>query len=168
VSLSVRRERNGAFTITLDRESAEVLRDLPLKLRAVLSRTDVRDKVVSRLFPKAHDDPKLDAEYRKLLGDELLQRKLESVRVFEESLEREPAAWQQAGRKVKLSVPSGELESWLGFVNDMRLVLGTELDITQDGWEEDFDPNHPQADDFVLLHYLGWLQESLLRAMAGG
>jgi hypothetical protein len=46
----------------------------------------------------------------------------------------------------------------------MRLVLGMELDIQDDGWSETFDVEDPQVESLALLHYLSFLEEMLLRA----
>lgn len=164
MGLSVHRNKAGTFTVTLDLASAQVLGDLPRRLKNVLERTDVRDKVVARLFPRAHANPAEDAEYRRLLGDELLQRKLESVRVFEQTLAQMSPARSWPRKNVSLQIRPEDFTAWLGFVNDMRLVIGTELDITEDGWNTRIDPNDPQAEDYFLLEYLGWLEDSLLRA----
>ena len=77
--LRVRREKNGLLTVSLDRGTAEVLRELPQRLRAVLQRRDFSDRVVNRLFPKAYRSKSEETEYRRLLGQDLLKRKLEGV-----------------------------------------------------------------------------------------
>ena len=63
-----------------------------------------------------------------------------------------------------LQIRATDFDLWLCFINDMRLVLGTELDIEDEGWGDAFDPNHPQAPELAPLHYLSWLQEELLGA----
>ena len=159
--LRVRREKNGLLRISLDPGTAEVLRDLPRRLRALLTRPDFGDRVVQRLFPRAYKTEAEEVEYRELLGNDLLKRKLDSVDVFEKTLR----AWKEGGLQVQLTVTPEDFELWLGFVNDMRLVLGTELDIKDESWGHTFDPSHPQANDMALLHYLSWLEEELLRAL---
>jgi len=158
--LRVHRLKNGDMRVTLDPKLAAILRELPGRLRRVLARPDVTDRVTRRLFPKAYRDEEMEAEYRKLLGDDLLKRKLDSVQAFEHTLKN----WNASRGKIHLNIGPADFELWLGFVNDMRLVLGTELDIEDDSWERDFDPSHPQAEDMALLHCLGWLEESLLQA----
>ena len=165
--LAVRRKADGTFGVLLDEETGDVLRELPQRLRSVLERPDVAEKVAARLFPKAYSDPKEEAEYRRLLGKDLLRKKLESVKVFERTLKRWEPVKLDKRKAVEVTVRPEELELWLGFVNDMRLVLGTELDIQDESWGQHFDPDHPQAQDMALLHYLSWLEEELLAAYPG-
>ena len=159
--LRVRREKNGTLLVSMDKQTAEILGELPRRLRSVLERPDFADRVVQRLFPPAYRTQKEETEYRKLLGSDLLKRKLESVEAFEKTLR---------GRKdgvlqVQLRVVAEDVELWLGFVNDMRLLLGTELDIRDESRGHTFDPSHPQAADMALLHFLSWLEEELLKAL---
>jgi hypothetical protein len=83
------------------------------------------------------------------------------VSTFESTLED----WKLRRGRIEIRIQAEQFELWLGFVNDMRLLLGTELDIRDDGWSlRDIDPLHPQAQDFFLLHYLSWLEQELLEA----
>ena len=52
----------------------------------------------------------------------------------------------------------------LSCLNDMRLVIGTKLGIEEDSWKTDLDPDHPEAYEMALLHYLTLLEEELLTA----
>lgn len=164
MSLSVRRNANGSLTVNLDAGAAMLLRDIPRQLRALLSEGSARDKLVTRLFPRAHDDPEEEAEYRRLVGDELVQRKLDCVRVFEETLERASGGGGTGRAAVRVVVKPSEFDAWLGFVNDLRLVLGTLLDITEDGWERNIPSARSASTEFFLLGYLSELEELLLRA----
>ena len=155
-----RRKKDGTVTVRLGAAEAELLLALPARLRAILKREDVTDRVIQRLFPPAYRDAKKESEYRGLLGRELLERKLESVDAFEKTLGNRTT---QKGR-VHLTIRPEEYDLWLGFINDMRLVLGTELDIQDDNWSNNFNPSHPQAQDMAIFHYLSWLEEELLRA----
>jgi len=53
-----------------------------------------------------------------------------------------------------------EADGWLGWLNDIRLVLGTRLDVTEDSHEDD-----PQDQLTAVYSWLGWLQESLLSCL---
>lgn len=158
--LKARRKKDGTVMVKLGPAEAELFSSLPSRLRAVLERQDFSDRVVKRLFPPAYRDAKKEAEYRGLLGKDLLQRKLESVDAFEKTL-RDSTIKKSC---VELTIKPEEYDLWLGFVNDMRLVLGTELDIQDDNWSSTFNPFHPQAQDLALLHYLSWLEEKLIQA----
>jgi hypothetical protein len=160
--LRARRKKDGTVTVSLGPDEACLLRALPARLRAILERADVADRVLKRLFPPAYRDAKKEAEYKELLGRDLLRRKLESVDTFEKTLKN----WTVHKDHVTVTIRPVEYDLWLGFVNDMRLVLGTELDIQDDNWSSTFNPFHPQAEDMALLHYLSWLEEQLLGASA--
>jgi hypothetical protein len=148
----VRRTRRGDFEIRLPDEERALLRDLVPQLRAVLE-NDLSDPSLRRLFPTAYpDDPARDQEYRQLVGDELLERRRAALDTLLATVEA-----------TKLS--EEELTAWMGAVNDLRLVLGTRLDVS-----EDMDPvpapDDPDAPLLALYGYLGYLLESIVEALA--
>jgi hypothetical protein len=57
--------------------------------------------------------------------------------------------------------------AWLSAMNDLRLVLGTRLDVTEDTYEEDIDQEDPRFPSLAMYSYLGFLQEQLVEALAG-
>jgi Domain of unknown function (DUF2017) len=59
-----------------------------------------------------------------------------------------------------------ELEGWLTALNDLRLVLGTRLDVTEDQFVDGFDPLGPNAHGLAVYAFLTWLQESAVEAAA--
>ena len=158
--LEVLRRRDGTVVLSLPPEHAAALTTLPARLRRLVADPDFTERAVARLFPTAYEDPEKEAEYRRLLGDDLRRKKLEGVAAFEATLH--DARFHDD--RVEIWITGEQFELWLGFVNDIRLVLGMELDIRDDDWTEDFDENHPRAEDLALLHYLSSLEECLLRA----
>ncbi len=84
--LEVRREKNGELIVTLDFQDALVFQSLPDRLRGLLKDPGMNERATKRLFPLAYGDPEKDREYRRLLGNDLMQRKLESIDVFEKSM----------------------------------------------------------------------------------
>ena len=58
--------------------------------------------------------------------------------------------------------------AWLGAINDLRLVLGTRLDVTEDLHETGVPEHDQRAGPFAVYAYLGWLQEQVVRALAAG
>ena len=151
---------DGGLVVTMPEVEAMVLCSLPLRLREVLESPDFPQKTVARLFPSAYKDKAKEAEYRKLLGDDLRRRKLEGIALFEKTF----AAWKRRGDRVQFVLEPGGFDLWIGVVNDMRLLLGTELGIEDESWGRDFDPEHPQAGELALLHYLSMVEERLLSA----
>ena len=61
-----------------------------------------------------------------------------------------------------------QLTSWLGALNDLRLVLGTRLNVTEETYQEEMDPEAPDTQAYGLFFYLGWLEEQIVEALASG
>jgi hypothetical protein len=59
-----------------------------------------------------------------------------------------------------------ELDRWIAALNDLRLVLGTRLDVSEDEFADGFDPNAPQAYELAVYAFLTWLQEAAVSAAA--
>jgi uncharacterized protein DUF2017 len=108
-----------------------------------------------RLFPPAHaDDPDADAEYRHLVGRQLAAGRGGALKTVRATIERETLSPEEA-------------EAWLTVLNDLRLVLGTRLDVTEQ-MDFDLDPGDPRAYELAVYAYLSWLQEQLVEALALG
>jgi hypothetical protein len=58
-----------------------------------------------------------------------------------------------------------EADAWLRALNDLRLVLGTRLDVGEDFDWDAVGPDHPDAQELALYAYLSWLQEQLVEAL---
>jgi hypothetical protein len=151
------------YRVRLSPDEVEVLRGLPDQLRSVLQQAEP-DPVTERLFPPAYRDPEdreRQAEYRRLMQEDLLAEKLANVGLVVGTLER----GQQRQRRWTVELTEEEALAWLGVLNDLRLALGVRLDIT-----EDFDglvaPDDPDAAAKHLLSYLGWLEEHLVQALS--
>jgi hypothetical protein len=146
------RETDGRFRLELPREERDVLRTLPAQLRELLA--EETDPALRRLFPPAYaDDPAREAEFREMVRDELLEGKLAAIATMEATLDAE-------------RLTEEELLAWLGALNDLRLVLGTRLDVTE---ETDFEDFQGDAREGVaaLYRYLGALEEDVVEALAG-
>ena len=78
----------------------------------------------ARLFPVVHpDDPTQEAEYQRLMRDELVTSRLAGIDTVV-SRARRP------GRKV--AARRGRDVAFMQAINSVRLVLGTMLDVTED------------------------------------
>jgi hypothetical protein len=129
-------------------------------------RNAASDPVLERLFPQAYLEPEdvdRDAEYRRLVRDELLEAKLANLDVVTTTLDRGTVGLR--GWTVDLT--EEEASAWLGALNDLRLALGVRLGITED-FDGDIDPSDPQAPALNVLAYLGWLEENLVDALSSG
>ncbi len=108
--------------------------------------------MLRRLFPPAYaNDPERDAEYRSMVGDDLLARRLEAVDVVESTIDATRLSEEQ-------------LNGWMAAVNDLRLVLGTRLDVGED--DEPVDPDHPEAAFYGAYYWLGWLLSEVVDALS--
>jgi hypothetical protein len=148
----VRRTRKGDFEVKLPNEERTLLAALVPQLRAALADQDA-DPTLRRLFPTAYpDDPERDAGYQAMVHDDLRDRHLASLDTLEATV--------QATR-----LDEEELLGWMGAVNDIRLVLGTRLDVSE---ETDLlaEPDDPDAPLLAVYGYLGWLLESIVEALA--
>ena len=145
-----RRKRDGSIELLLGEGERAVLRDVFGQLRdALLADTD--DPLLARLFPPAYaDDDEAEGEYRRLVYDELLDGRLRALRVVEETL--------GANR-----LSEDEAATWMRAPNDIRLVLGTRLDVNEETYTADFDPRDREL---VVFAYLSWLQEQLVEVVA--
>jgi hypothetical protein len=159
---TVKRRKNGSLSIRLPHAEGLVLCTLPRRLRDLLENESFHRRIVDRLFPRAYADDDEETEYRQLIGNDLRDRKLASMALFEKTLERlRMRSWG-----VELSVHAEEVDPWLGFVNDIRLFLGIELDIQDNDWGQELDPeDETVGEEAVLLHFLTWLQQEILDAL---
>ena len=147
----VKRTRSGEFDVRLSDDERGVLRSVAPQLRQLLD-GDLADPSLRRLFPPAYgEDPERDREYHALVRDELADRRRAAVDTFVATVDRQ-------------RLTEEELLAWMGSINDLRLVLGTRLDVTEE--LEEIDPEDPDAGLFALYGYLGWLLEHVVDALS--
>jgi hypothetical protein len=151
----VRRTRHGDFEVRLPPEERQLLVTLVGALRTALDGDDVRaEPTLRRLFPPAYAHPaeeEAEAEYQALVHEELLASRRAALEVLETTASRE-----------RLEEP--ELLSWMTALNQLRLVLGTRLDVSEDD-EPPPDPDDPAAALHEIYHYLGVLLEAVIDAL---
>jgi hypothetical protein len=148
----IRRNRKGDFEIHLETEERELLSALPEQLRELLADDDPS---VFRLFPSAYtDDPERDAEFHRLMREDLLAHHLGALEVLEKTASAEQLDEEQ-------------MVGWMQALNSLRLVLGTRLEVTEEMYEQPIDPDDPRAPLFAVYSYLGWLQEEIVEALSG-
>ena len=129
-----------------------MLRSLPGQMRNALELGD-DDPAVARLNPSAClDDAEVDAEYRSLMGDDLAKGRLQALDTFEKSIDESRLDEEQAN-------------AWMRAINDVRLLLGTRLDVTEDPADRDVNADDPRAGAFALYDYLSLLTQELVEAL---
>jgi len=158
VDWRIRRARRGGVDIRIPAEERDVLRTLPDNVREALQGMDPTrpgdDPAVARLYPGAYlDNDDHDAEYRRLMHGELHEGRLAALDAFEEAIDAdhldEDRAW-----------------AWLRALNDIRLLLGTRLDVTEGEVIRRANPDDPRAASLALYGYLSWLEEQLVEALS--
>jgi hypothetical protein len=158
--MDVRSGKDGTLELHLEGYEAHLLRDLTGEMRSVLEEQDRKDPVTARLFPPAYDDARDDEAFRELIGGDLKNAKLRALEVVTSRL---------GGRGgIRCTIPADEVDSWLRALTDLRLAIGTRLDVTDETMDEEIDPEDPDGPSLSLLHWLGWMQESMLGELMGG
>jgi hypothetical protein len=149
----IERDSAGGVRLRFAEEELFLLRELLAQLEPLLEDPD--DPAVRRLFPPAHAEPENEEQYRSLVRDQLVAGRAKALVTVRETLGKE-----------KLNAE--ETEAWLRALNDLRLVLGTRLDVSEDvDWEE-IDVHEPRGRDLAVYAYLSWLQEQLIEALGEG
>jgi hypothetical protein len=148
-------------------DEVKVLRRVAAEVVALLTDGfDLDDPVVERLFPDVYPEhPDASDEYRRLTEGELKTSKIDQAGAILATL---PSS---GGGEVKLDLEAAE--AWLRALNDVRLALGVRLDVHDDtSLESELDeavlrdPTSSRVYQLSVYAYLGYLQESLLDALA--
>jgi len=150
----IERTETGDFLLRLGPEERGLLRRLAAELEKLLA-AEPEDPSLRRLRPRAYEDDEVEREFRSLMGAELESLRLENLRGLAET----------AGRD---RLDADELDRWLAALNDLRLVLGTRLDVTEDQFADGFDPSAPHAYELAVYAFLTWLQEAAIDAASSG
>ena len=142
------------FTVRLSRGVRGLLVELCQQSRALLDAEDPSsDPAVSRLFPPAYpDDPLQNLEFETNLGAAPRSGKLEALDVVERTANAS-------------TLTEDELLAWIGVVNDLRLVLGTRIEITEEATDEDFPADDPRHETYRVYQFLGFLLQELLEGI---
>jgi hypothetical protein len=132
-------------------------RDLADRLAEVDDRAPVGAGPLGRLFPDGYGDPERSDELRSLIQDDLRDGKIAAARSVVDSLSDLPPS-----RRVTLS--DEQVEHWLTSLNDLRLVIGTQLGVTEDGEDDhaDDDEDEVPATARDVYQVLSWLQSALI------
>ena len=146
----IRGDRDGGVRLSLNASEQLLLRDLLDQLEPLLADPD--DPALRRLFPRAYSDDESDEQYRSLVRGQLVNGRARSLATVRATLGEKTLSPEQA-------------DDWLRALNDLRLVLGTRLEVTEDLDYESIDLNDPRGRDLAVYGYLAWLQEQLVDAI---
>jgi hypothetical protein len=147
----IKRHRKGYYEIRLGPTDREFLRTLAKEMRELVASDDPS---LARLFPVAYpEDEDRQTEYRLLVHDELRSSHLAALATLEEHADAE-----------RLEEP--QLLAWMRALNEVRLVLGTRLDVSEEGDERPVDDDDPRWEAFAVYDYLTHLQAEIVEALS--
>ncbi|MEU8525107.1 MULTISPECIES: DUF2017 domain-containing protein [Streptomyces] len=180
----------GGAAVPLDEVEISILRSLAVQLLELIGPGDEpvegedplaalfaegpseppSDPALRRLFPDAYadDDEELRqaaADFRRYTENDLRARKRDDALAVVRTLDALSASGE-GGAVLKLT--PDESRSWLGALNDLRLTIGTRLEVTDEDEGGDLyrlpddDPRKPMVMAYL---WLGALQESLVETL---
>ena len=146
----VRARDDGTYTVDLGEAERGLVRSTATQLKDLLLDTD--SPVLRRLFPPPYgDDTERNEGWAVLARPELIEHRVASLDVVVDSTEATTLTEDQVG-------------AWMRSLNDVRLVLGTVLDITDDDTEIAVDEHN--AATYQAYELLGYLLEAVVAARA--
>ena len=145
---------NGGVRVHLPRRARRALADLCDQLEHLLTNEDPSsDPAMARLFPAAYpDDPLRELEFERLTTDDLAAGRRASLERMRATLDAE-------------ILDREESLAWLRTLNDLRLVLGGRLDVSEESEPDDFAADPAAASGFERYAFLGHVQALLLLAI---
>ncbi len=157
----VERIADGRIAVRLAPREREILAALAGELARetagdVAPESGPGDPGLARLAPDAvPGDAAASAAFRELTGADLDADRQARFAVLAETIDA-----------VYLDEPHAS--AWLGAVNDLRLVRGTRLGVTEETGRRPLDESDPSAGETIVFLWLGWLEEQLVEALAAG
>ena len=146
------RGQEGAVELRLSGDERSLLAGMVSELRALLDGAP-GDPSLRRLFPPAYDEAEDESAYRDLMGGELLDGRRAALDLVARTVDGERLSAEEA-------------DGWLRALNDLRLVLGTRLDVQEDTFAEELRRDDPRAPALAVYGYLSWMQEQLIEALS--
>ena len=114
------------------------------------------DPGLARLAPDAvADDAEASAAFRELTGADLEAARQARFAMLAETID---AAYLDEPHAL----------AWLGAINDLRLVHGTRLGVTDETGSRPLDESDPDAGRTIAFLWLGWVEEQLVEALREG
>jgi hypothetical protein len=108
------------------------------------------DASLRRLFPPAYaNDAEAEEEYRQLMAADLDERRAEALGTL-------------ASTAGATELSEEQMEAWLRALNDIRLWLGTMLDVSEEEVEDE-----PEDPPHMLYHVLTGLQGLVVDVLSG-
>ncbi|MFG2624850.1 DUF2017 domain-containing protein [Streptomyces sp. NPDC048473] len=182
----------GGAAVALDEVEIAILRSLAVQLLELIGPGDEpaegedplaalfaegpseppTDPALARLFPEAYGDEDSElraasAEFRRFTENDLRTRKRDDALTVVRTLD---ALSISGDGGAVLELTGDECRNWLGALNDLRLTIGTRLEVSDDDGGEagslyrlpDSDPRKPMVMAYL---WLGALQETLVETL---
>jgi Domain of unknown function (DUF2017) len=148
------RRRGDGFEIRLSEDERKLVKRMAGELRTLLENEDPSsDEGVARLFPPAYPDDLLqNLDYERTAASGLLGGRLEAIVLLERTLEA-------------TILREEELLAWLRIANDLRLVLGTRLGVTEETSGAEFKGDDERRESYALYIWLTWLVDGIVREL---
>ncbi|MFT6292552.1 MAG: hypothetical protein ACJAR2_003169 [Ilumatobacter sp.] len=147
------------WSLNIGEQERQLLARLLDELRGLLTSDDDPDTPVSpvlqRLFPVAyHDDVEKEAEYQRLMREELVASRLFQI----------DAVAGYLGLDDKQTLNEGQVIALMQSINAVRVVLGTLLDVGEDDEIGGVDDDEDLEAERQLYGFLSWLLEWTVRS----
>jgi hypothetical protein len=142
-------QKAGVYRVNLDDGFRQVLRELMQQFLDLLEDPDA--PILYRLFPPAYSAPadvERQDEYRRLMMEDLVERRRAECQMVLESAEQKTLSEEQ-------------MLAWSRTINSLRLALGTHLKVS-----EDDEVRPPETAEESAYHWLSWLLEETVDAMS--
>ena len=146
------------YVVNLDREEVDLVVRLVAELRGLMLADDPNTaSITRRLFPPAYhlaDDADADAEYQRLMRDELVASRLAAMQQVDDALNSNGPLTEEA------------MHGLLQSLNAVRLVLGTLLDVSEEHDPEHVGDDDPMVGEHHLYQFLSYLLEVAVQAIS--
>ncbi|MGW7354964.1 DUF2017 domain-containing protein [Streptomyces sp. NPDC054784] len=188
---------DGGAALALDEVEISILRSLAVQLLELVGPGDEpaegddplaalfaegpseppSDPVLARLFPDAYRDPEsrpgdqdedaltASRDFRRFTENDLRAGKRENALAVVHGLD---ALTARADGGAVLRLTAAQSRCWLGTLNDLRLAIGTRLEVTDDeggGGLYDLPDGDPRKPMVMAYLWLGALQETLVETL---
>ncbi len=141
--------KDGRIKVNVDEGVLGLVGSLSDQLRELLLVDDADE--LRRLYPTAYpDDPERQADFHGIVHDQLLMARLDAIDRIEATLHDD-------------SLSIDDADAWLSIINQIRLVLGTRLDVGEDD-DPIIDEDDPRAAAQVIYQVMSHVLEDLTGA----
>lgn len=140
--------KDGQISVRLDDTMRALIKQVAEELREVLLVED--PELTRRLYPTAYpDDDEAEDDYQEVVHDQLLMQRLDGIDQLQATIDDE-----------EISVDTAD--AWMNTINQIRLVLGTKLDVGEE--QVEIDQDDPEATSHVIYQVLSHILEELTSA----